>query len=268
VPVRGADDELDEVAVAFNQALARVEHAVGEMRQFSSALAHELRTPLAVLRGETELALRETTLPGEVRQRLAGQLDELDKLSRLINQILTLARAEAGQIVLAREPVNLSAMAASVAEQLDAVAEAQGLRLTCLGPPDVTVRGDAGWLERLLLILIDNAIKFTAPGGEVRLTVSGQGATAVIAVSDTGVGIDRESLPNIFKQFFRADPSRSRQVEGAGLGLALAKWIVDHHGGRIDVTSRPKQGSTFAVHLPLEPAGEFAAASPEAERDA
>jgi len=251
VPVRGADDELDDVAHAFNQALERVEHAVAEMRQFSAALAHELRTPLAILRGECELVLRQSLSPGELRQRLATQLDEFDKLARLINQILTLARAEGGEIVLAREAVDLAALSGSIVEQLEPVADAREVSLSCEATGAVSVRGDKGWLERLLLILLDNAIKFTPGGGRVSVALGREEGWAVLDVSDTGPGIPPESLTHIFERFYRADPARSRQTEGAGLGLALAKWIVDHHAGTIVAANRSEGGSRFTVRLPL-----------------
>jgi heavy metal sensor kinase len=254
VAVRGTHDELDEVAHALNHALERVEHAMGEMRQFSAALAHELRTPLAILRGESELALTQALSPEELRQRLAVQLDEFDKLTRLINQILTLARAEAGEIALANAPVDFAVLTTSTVDQLEAVAEARGIRLSCDASRAVVVHGDAGWLERLLLILLDNAIKFTPPEGTVWVRVSEENGSARLDVRDSGPGIPSESLPHIFERFYRVDPARSRQTEGAGLGLALAKWIVEHHGGTIQVASSEGHGSTFTVWLPSGPA--------------
>jgi heavy metal sensor kinase len=248
--VRGANDELDEVAQAFNHALARVEHSVGEMRQFSAALAHELRTPLAILRGEAELALRPSSSDEDRRQTLTRQIDECDRLTRFINQILTLARAEAGEIALAAEPVDLAALAASVSDQIEPVAAARGIAMTCEAADGVTVVGDGGWLERLLLILLDNAIKFTGEGGRISVKVSSSNGQARVAIADTGIGIAPDALPHLFERFYRADRARSRQTQGAGLGLALAKWIADRHNGRIDVTSQTGQGSTFLVSLP------------------
>ncbi len=247
--VRGVDDEPDRVAQAFNDALARVEHSVEEMRQFSAALAHELRTPLAILRGEAESALRSSSSAEDLRQALARQVDEFDRLTRLINQILTLARAEAGEIMLAEQPVDLSALGSSVAEQIEPVAAARDITLTCEAQQEVMVRGDAGWLERLLLILLDNAIKFTPDGGRVALTLSAADGTARVAVSDNGIGIAPAEVPHLFERFYRADPARSRKVEGAGLGLALARWIAERHDATIDVKSQPGHGSTFTVRF-------------------
>ena len=248
VPVRHAHDELDDVATAFNDVLERLEHAIGEMRQFSTALAHELRTPLAALRGDIEMAVLQ---PGaDPQQRAASQLEEIDRLKRLIDQILVLARAEAGEIPLTMGDVDLGALATSLVEQIEPVAQARGIAMRCEHVDAIVVRGDADWLKRVVLNLLDNAIKFTPEGGRVVVDVTRQGHEAQLAVRDTGVGIDPGVKPRVFERFFRADPARSRGVEGVGLGLSLAKWIVDRHHGRIEVDSQPGQGSTFTVTLP------------------
>ena len=250
LPVRGAGDELDEVTHAFNLALDRVERAVGDMRQFSAALAHELRTPLSILRGETELALRQAPATDGERQRLENQLEEFDRLNALITQVLTLARAEAGQIALAHTSVDLSALATATVEQIEPVADVQGIALSCAASPPVLVTGDAGWLERLLLILLDNAIKFTPRGGQVHVELSGGEGVARLSVTDNGIGIPEEALARIFDPFFRGDPARSRATQGGGLGLALARWVATQHRGTIDVASRSGHGSRFTVSLP------------------
>jgi heavy metal sensor kinase len=247
---RGAGDQLDAVATAFNETLARLESAVGEMRQFSSALAHELRTPLTALRGEIELALLRSQTDSERRTSATSQIEEIDKLTRLINQLLTLARAESGQIPLAHESVDLSALAAEVTEQLEPVAHVKALQMQCVADQRVTVTGDHGWLERCLLNLLDNAIKYTPPGGRVSVRVSRDGDHARVEVCDTGVGMSPDVVQHIFERFYRVDPARSSAVEGSGLGLSLVKWIVDRHEGRIQVRSGPGDGSTFAIWLP------------------
>lgn len=250
LPLRGAGDELDEVTTGFNQALGRVDKAVGEMRQFSAALAHELRTPLAALRGETELALRHPWTPEEARRHLEGQLEEFDRLNVLIAKILTLARAEAGQIVLAVAPVDLAAVSRSTVEQLEVLADARGIALVCDVPDTLMVDGDASWLERLLLILLDNAITYTPDGGRVVVALDTTPAHVHWRVIDTGPGITAEALPHLFERFYRGDASRSRRTEGAGLGLALASWIAERHGATIAVASEPGHGATFTVQIP------------------
>jgi heavy metal sensor kinase len=251
LPTRGTGDQLDAVAAAFNETLASLENAVGEMRQFSSALAHELRTPLAALRGEMELALLRAPSEADWRTSAASQIEEIDKLTRMVNHLLTLARAESGDIPLARHPVDLAALVTTVTEQLEPVAQARDLNLQCVVSQPVTVIGDSGWLERLLLNLLDNAIKYTPPRGNIRVDVSRDDNHARVDVRDTGVGIPAGAVPHVFERFYRVDLSRSRDVEGAGLGLSLAKWIVDRHKGRIEVHSEPGEGSTFTIWLPV-----------------
>ena len=248
--VRGARDELDEVASAFNAALERLEHAVGEMRQFSAALAHELRTPLAALRGEIELGSREPGLSEAARGAAASQLEEIDRLARLIDQILTQARAEAGQIHLTFAPVNLGELASGVVQDLESLADARSIGLGCEHAETVVVSGDAGWLRRLLINLVDNAIKFTPESGRITVRVTAHGETATIAVEDTGIGLTEEDAARVFERFFRADPSRTSRIEGAGLGLSLVQWVAAQHHGTVSVASRPGAGTTFTVTLP------------------
>ena len=247
LPTRGAGDELDQLAEAFNQALARLERSVNEMRQFSAAVAHELRTPLAILRGEAEVALASPMSDASARERFASQIDEYDRLARLINQILMLARAEAGELSIALSTIDLSQLAEQVGEQVEPLAEAKGITLDKRIESGLHVKGDTGWLERLLLILLDNAIKFTPPGGRVTIGVARASEGTLLTVDDSGIGIAAEALPHVFEPFYRADAAQSRSGEGAGLGLALAKWIAEAHAARLRVTSTPHTGSTFAV---------------------
>jgi len=246
---RGSGDQLDKVAEAFNDTLARLERAVGDMRQFSSALAHELRTPLTALRGELELSLLNRSADPELKARVASQIEEIDRLTRLINQLLTLARAESGEIPLARDVVDLAALARSVTEQLDPIARAKELDLVCAANKRVVVVGDRGWLERCLLNLLDNALKYTPPGGKVQVLVARQGHAAMVKVCDTGIGMSSDVIPHVFERFYRGDPARSPSVEGAGLGLSLVKCIVDRHCGRIAVRSSVGHGSMFSIVL-------------------
>jgi len=249
---RGTGDQLDALAASFNETLARLEDAIGQMQQFSSALAHELRTPLTALRGEIEMALLQPRTDREWRASAASQIEEIDKLTRLVNQLLTLARAEAGEIPLARQTVDLSGLAATVTDQLEPVAQAGDLTLQCVVREPVSVSGDGGWLERVLLNVLDNAIKYTPAGGSVTVSVSREHDQARIDVRDTGAGVAPEALPHIFERFYRGDPARSStHQEGAGLGLSLAKWIVDRHSGRIDVESEAGRGSTFTIRIPI-----------------
>jgi heavy metal sensor kinase len=250
LPLRGVDDELDRVAGAFNGTLDRLERAVGEMRQFGSALAHELRTPLTALRGAIELAMRRPEASDAQRRGWADQIEEIDRLTRLSDHILTLARAEAGQIRLTFDPVDLGAMAATLVEQLEPVADARSQTLRCEGAGGIVVSGDAGWLRRLFLNLIGNAIKYTNRGGAIVVRVSRAGETVRVDVEDTGIGLSPEDAAHVFEPFFRADKARSSSNEGAGLGLSLVAWIAGQHHGTVSVESRLGDGSTFTVSLP------------------
>ncbi len=250
LPVRGAGDEMDALAGSFNAALDRLETAVAEMRQFSASLAHELRTPLAAMRGEAELALRGRAAPPGLEAVFASQIEEIDRLSRLIEQILTLARAESGQIPLAFEPVDVSGLAAAVVEQIEPVAQSRGLELRVEAARDASVSGDEGWLRRLLLNLLDNALKFTPAGGWVCVRTSRGGGQVAIEVVDSGVGMTAEVAARAFDRFYRGDAARPPGVEGAGLGLSLARWIAERHGGTIEAASRPGEGATVRVTLP------------------
>jgi len=237
------------VTRAFNDTLGRLEQSIGEMRQFSTALAHELRTPLAALRGEIELALR-ATRGGDLQRSFASQIEDIDRLTRLIDRVLTLARAESGQIPLTFGAVDLGELSASLVDQLEPVALARSIDMHCEPVSQVHALGDAGWLERLLLNLLDNAMKFTPEGGRVVVRVCRDGDRARVEVADTGIGMTPDVVAHVFERFYQADLSRSSASDGAGLGLSLVKWIVDRHHGTITVDSRPDHGSTFRVTLP------------------
>jgi heavy metal sensor kinase len=251
LPVRGTKDELDQLAGQFNDTLARLEKAVGEMKQFTASISHELRTPLAVLRGEAEVALMEANSTDQYRRVLSSQLEEFEKLSRMINQLLTLARAESGEVAIGHEPVNISNMTRSIAEQLEPVADSKNVTLSWNCDPDVTLRGDASWIERIILNLADNAIKFTRPGGHVWITVGRNTNDAILEIEDDGIGIVPEAIPHIFERFYRADPSRANRADGVGLGLSLVKWAVDQHRGSVQVESTSDRGTRFVVKIPL-----------------
>jgi len=249
LPIRGTRDELDRLTVAFNEMLSRLARTIEEMRQFTASISHELRTPLSILRGEAEVALMQAKTEHDYRRLISSQLEEFDRLTRMINQLLTLARAEAGEIPIEHKPVDLRRLAQSLADQMAPVAEARGVTLrTDCDQRGVIVSGDASWLQRVILNLVDNAIKFTPDGGTIIVGVQAGETGGVFEVQDTGSGIPAESVPRIFERFYQADPARSER--GAGLGLSLVKWVVDQHGGTIEVTSQPGDGSRFRVVLP------------------
>jgi heavy metal sensor kinase len=248
--VRGTGDELDAVAIAFNGVVARLERVIDDMRQFSAAMAHEIRTPLAAMRADMELSLSTKRSPEQQQKAAVGQIEEVDKLTRLLSQLLTLARAEAGELRVVREPFTLADLCAAVVEVLEPVAEARNVSLSCRCRDDVDVTGDRGWIERLLVNLIDNALKFTPAGGRVEVLVDHADEIAVLTVRDSGIGIPKDALPHVFERFYRADSSRTPEVDGAGLGLALVKWIAERHQGSVDIVSDEGHGTVVTVRLP------------------
>ena len=253
LPHRGTQDELDSLAATFNQLFERLEGGVQRMKQFTAYMSHELRTPLTILRGNAEISRRQASPPQDWRDFLDSQLEEFDKLNRLIGRFLLLAKAEAGEIELCRQEFDLAALAASLGRELKPVAASRGidLRFECGNP--VPVVADQGWMERAVLNLLDNAIKFTGQDGTIRVLAGSEGDHAILEVADTGCGIAEAALPYIFDCFYRASGSQPTHSAGAGLGLTLAKWIVEKHGGAIMVNSKLGEGSVFRIVLPLMP---------------
>ena len=251
LPLHGTGDELDRLSVTFNEMFARLAKAIADMKQFTASISHELRTPLTALRGEAEIMLLEPHPVQEYRRMLASHLEEYDRLARLINRLLTLARAEAGEIRMRPEPVDLALLTQYLVEQLETVASSKKISLSIESEEHVTINADHDWLETAILNLLDNAIKYTLEGGHVAVHVANCGTECMLEIKDTGIGISAEALPHIFERFYRADPSRDGRNEGAGLGLSLVQWIVEQHHGRIEVKSEPGEGSCFTVRLPV-----------------
>ena len=219
-------------------------------RAFTADASHELRTPLSLVRGNAELLLRHPDRPiGDYLDVVQDVVDESDRLSRLVSNLLTLARSDEGRLQLAWTLVDLSDVGATLMRQFAPQAAAKNLALRSEVAPGVAVWGDRDRLCELGVILLDNAIRYTARG-EVVLRVGGGATDAVLAVTDTGPGIAGEHLAHLFERFYRVDPARSAAEGGAGPGLAIARWIAQAHGGRIEVASALGKGSTFTVHLP------------------
>jgi len=232
------------------RALRPIREALERQRAFVADASHELRTPLALIRASAELMRRHPEEPIAAQQQAVNDiLAESDRLSRLVGQLLLLARADAGRLALSLQPLDLAELARDVVRQLGPQAQERGLELACVVKGPVRLRGDEARLREVLLILLDNALKFTPAGGRVTVQVEEAAGRARLAVADTGWGIPDRHLPHIFERFYRADSARS-QDGGAGLGLAIAKSIVEAHEGRIWADSQQGLGSTFYVELP------------------
>jgi two-component system, OmpR family, heavy metal sensor histidine kinase CusS len=253
VPQSG--DELQRLSETLNSMLERLEAAFKRITQFTADASHELRTPLALMRTTTEVSLRTSQTVSEYREAQAQTLEELEKTSTLVEQLMLLARADAGVETLKREPVNLVNILLEACRDGRILAETNQIAFREeIADRSVVVDGDSRTLHRLFLILIDNAVKYTSPGGLISVSLTRSDEFAVAEVRDTGVGIAAEDLPHIFERFYRADKARSREVGGVGLGLSIARWEAEAHGGEIEVESEPGQGSVFRVHLPLSEA--------------
>ena len=247
------DDEVGRLARTFDEMIARLEEGFRRQRQFTADASHELRTPLTAIKGQVEVALSRDRDAEGYRRVLQAVNEESDRLIRLAASLLTLARADAGGVALSRERLELPGLVSAVAEQVARSAQAKGVRLVAADGPLLAILADEDMVIQLLLNLLDNAVKYTESGGQVRLSWKAVDGTAEISVSDTGTGIAAEHLPHIFDRFYRADPARGRAGGGAGLGLSICRWIVEAHGGAISVDSAPGAGSTFIVRLPLAP---------------
>ena len=249
-------DELGRLAETLNQMMTRLERSFAALRRFTADASHELKTPLTVLRAGVERAITTPNLPQETLATLEETLQEIKRMTELVDALLTLARADEGIAPLHREPVDLRGIVEEVRETGELLAEESGVRVEVTTPPDpIVVAVDATRIRQLILNLLTNAVKYTPPGGTVRMQLGYANGRVTLSVADTGIGIAPGDLPHIFDRFWRADSARTRTGErsGAGLGLAISKWIAEAHGGRIDVVSRPGRGTTFTVTLPREP---------------
>jgi heavy metal sensor kinase len=246
-----AEDEISRLAAVLNDMLARLERSFAAVSNLSADAAHELRTPLTILKGEIELALRAAPSEEEYRRILASCLEEVDRLSALVSDLLFLARAEGGAVSLPRARVNLADVVAEVAPALGSLAERAGVTLAIAPTPIAWVEGQASLLFRLVFNLGENALKYTLPGGRVVIALRTGERTACLEVRDTGPGIPPQEQSRVFDRFYRGDPARARG--GTGLGLALARSIALLHGGTIEIESALGAGSCFRVVLPLIP---------------
>ena len=252
--VTNPKDELGRLATTINDLLGRLENAFTEQQRFIADASHELRTPLAVLRGETEVALEKTRTVEEYQESLSLIKDEAERLSRIVEDLFILARQPIdAPAKLVREQVVLNDAVRDCARAAQVLATRKGVQLNVHNNnPPIALSGDEDLLKRMILNLLDNAVKYTPAGGEISLTLERQNGNAQIVVRDTGIGIPEQDQLRVFDRFYRVDKARSRALGGAGLGLSIVRWIVDAHGGKIRIHSSDGDGSVFTVELPLK----------------
>jgi heavy metal sensor kinase len=249
VPVGTRGDEIDQLAATFNQMLGRIQALITEIKEMSDNIAHDLKSPIARIRGLAEVTLTTGKGVGEYETMAAGTVEECDRLLGMINTMLMITKTESGVQPLEYQEIDMARLVRDACELLGTVAEDRGLNLTCQTPETLSLVADPPMIQRILSNLIDNAIKFSPPGGAVKVALSEKGGKeALVTVQDTGPGIPAEDLPRIFERFYRCDQSRSQP--GTGLGLSLARALARAHQGDITVTSALGQGSTFTLILP------------------
>ncbi len=247
-------DQIQRLSETLNAMLARLESSVRRITQFTADASHELRAPVSLIRTTAEIAAMKRDRPAsEYLEALDEILEESERTSQVVDSLMLLARADSAKETLERIPVDACTVVRSAAEQGERLARNRGVEFSLMLPDlPVTIIADPEALRRALLILMDNAAKYTPRGGSVQVGLERRNGHAVASVSDTGIGMTAPDLAHIFDRFWRADKARSREEGGAGLGLSIAKWIVEMHAGTISVQSEPGKGSVFEVSVPIE----------------
>ena len=270
-------DEISRLIDTFNEMISRLDQSFRQIKQFTTDASHELKTPLTILKGEVEVALRKKRPLHEYEQILESNLEEIDRMSKIVEDLLLLSKADIGEIRLNREDIHLIRFIGGLTEQMKILAQPKNIRIEISNHQnEIHVFGDTLRMRELFINLIENGIKYTEAGGSILITLTKETAPppealrraggsvnpltpkekkaatfAKIIVADTGIGIAKEDQEKIFNRFFRVDKARSREQGGSGLGLSICRWIVEAHQGEITVQSEPGKGSSFIVRLPL-----------------
>jgi heavy metal sensor kinase len=265
LPVARTGDEMERLSLALNHMIERLDEAFQHSRRFMADASHEMRTPLTVMHGELESLVQEPGLASPYRQRLGSTLEEVERLATIVEGLFAISRLDAGEAQAEWVGFDLAKLVASTTDQMGLLAEDKRIQLACVAADPVWVEGDRSRLKQVVVNLLDNAIKYTPPGGSVTLTVSASQDKAVFEVADNGISIPPEALPHVFERFFRVDKARSRELGGAGLGLSIVKSICAFHHGQVEVHSLVGQGSRFRVELPrVAPPADSAEQRPKA----
>ncbi|MFQ5673270.1 MAG: sensor histidine kinase [Nitrospinales bacterium] len=257
IPVPPAQDEIGKLVVTFNDMLERLENSFVHMRQFSSDASHELRTPLTVLKGQSELTLNKVRTLNEYQEVLSSNLEEINYMSKVLEDLFALSKADEDKIRFDCKPMDLGTIIEEVCKHAEVLADEKNIEIVIAYLEPARINGDAVRLRQMIWNILHNGIKYTPPGGRIKVSLQNKEDAALLTVEDTGIGISEENLPNIFNRFYRVDKARSRSEGGSGLGLSISRYIVKAHGGRIDVESQLGKGTKFKVSLPkLEPSQE------------
>jgi heavy metal sensor kinase len=251
LPVTETGDQLERLSVSLNRMIARLDDAFQHSRRFVADASHELRTPLTILRGELETLAQDPAASAEWRDRAGGLLEEVMHLGKIVEQLFTLSKLDAGEAQTEWTRFDLSELAKTTAEQMSLLADDKGIIIACDTPQPIAVEGDRVRLKQVIVNLLDNAIKYTPEQGRIQLRVHGVNGHAVLEVEDNGIGIPGDALPHIFKRFYRVNQARTDGSESAGLGLSIVQSICVAHGAQVEAESTPAKGSCFRVKVPL-----------------
>jgi heavy metal sensor kinase len=250
LPVIKTGDELERLSTSLNGMIARLEDAFRHINRFSADASHELRTPLTILQLELEAIAQHHRLSPEMMEQIGSALEETQRLSKIVDNLLTISRLDAGEARMEKVRLDLAELASSTTDQMHLLAEEKSISLHCNPTGKIWVQGDKARLKQVIVNLVDNAIKYTPEGGAVAVVVAADRNTATLEVADNGIGIAAEALPHVFERFYRADKARSRESGGSGLGLAIVKAICNAHSGDVKIVSSEGVGSRFIVELP------------------
>ncbi|HEY3383364.1 MAG TPA: ATP-binding protein [Vicinamibacterales bacterium] len=252
LPIENPQDEFGQLALVFNDALARLQRSFETLRRFTADASHELRTPLTAIRSVGEVGLRERRGEAEYREMVGSILEEADRLTKLVDSLLTLSRADAGRVGLSTAPLDLAETAREAVDDLGVLAEEKRQTIELVSEGPVPVRADRTTIRQAVINLLDNAIKFSPDDSRIRVVVRQDASRAVLEVADDGPGIAAEHLPHLFERFYRVDGARSAAAGGAGLGLSIAQWSIEANGGQLEAESSLGHGSVFRIVLALD----------------
>jgi heavy metal sensor kinase len=250
LPVPPTGDEVERLSLALNRMIQRLEEAFQVTSRFSGDASHELRTPLTIMRGELEALLKEGNLSEEQMGQVESVLEEAERLTQIVEGLLTISRLDAGETQMSKDPVDLSDLVSTTVEQMKPLAEDKSLSVVCEKSRDVMVEANEVRLRQVVVNLLDNAIKYTPEGGKIIVRIKAETNRAILEVVDNGIGISGEALPRVFDRFYRSEQIEARKARGTGLGLSMVQSIVEAHSGKIAVKSCENEGSSFRVELP------------------
>ena len=250
IPVLKIKDELGQLALTFNEMMNRLENSFAQMRQFSSDASHELRTPLTVLKGQNELILSKQRKPEEYQEVISSNLEEINYMSKVLEDLFVLSKSDENQVNLDYKPVDLRALVEEVCKHAEILAEEKNIKIIIAFLEPIEIKGDEVRLRQMVWNVLQNGIKYTQQGGELKISLQNEGDFALLTIQDTGIGIPEEDLHLIFNRFYRVDKARTRDEGGSGLGLCICRQIAEAHKGKIEVESKLGVGTRFKIRLP------------------